>query len=122
MDWYIAKEGIKEGRYSAAQVHALLRDGQLALNHPAWCFGRAGWAPIGNISDLRGSGSFQRPTYEAVPLSPASKADQHAAPFYQTVSLKTPPASARKFVGQWQRTERGSGRAGHGRSFDGCCE
>lgn len=49
--------------------------------------------PLVIISDLRGSGSFQRPTYEAVPLSPASKADQHAAPFYQTVSLKTPPAS-----------------------------
>ena len=102
MEWYISREGIKEGPYSAAKIHALLRDGQLAHKHLAWCFGRAGWAPIGQISDLRGSGSFQRPLDEAVSLSATSQADQHAAPFYQIVALKNRPAS------YWRRHWRGA--------------
>jgi hypothetical protein len=102
MDWYISKQGAKEGPYSIAQIHALLRQGRLAVNHLAECFGHAGWTAIGNISELQGSGPPQAPRIKPVYLSPANEVDQQAAPLRQSISLKTPPIS------YWARHWRGA--------------
>ena len=82
MDWYISKQGVKEGPYSEAQINAFLDDGRLTPNHLAWRFGLAGWTPIRRISALRGSASSSTPSnrlIELVELVKPIETDQPAA-------------------------------------------
>jgi hypothetical protein len=93
MDWYVSRQGIAEGPYSEAQIHALLREGQLAPEHLAWRFGCAGWTPIGNISALSGSASSPAHTERTVDVVRASQADAHAVGLCERSPSKPPRAS-----------------------------
>ena len=88
MDWYISKQGIKEGPYSDAQIRALLQEGRLAPSHLAWRFGFAGWTPIRKISELRGPASFHAQSAQLFHLSTKAEADQPAARLAERASPK----------------------------------
>ncbi|MDH3445423.1 MAG: GYF domain-containing protein, partial [Deltaproteobacteria bacterium] len=58
MDWYVSKQGIRQGPYTNAQIRALLDEGGLDANQLGWRFGLAGWTPLGKIEELRNADSL----------------------------------------------------------------
>ncbi|HEX9660964.1 MAG TPA: GYF domain-containing protein [Candidatus Binatia bacterium] len=89
MDWYISKQGVKEGPYSDTQIQALLQEGHLAPNHLAWRFGLAGWTPIRKLSELRGSAPSHAESAHVFHLVTATETDRATARLPERASLKT---------------------------------
>jgi hypothetical protein len=89
MDWYISKQGVKEGPYSDTQIQALFQQGRLAPNHLAWRFGLAGWTPIRKLSVLRGLTSSHAQSAQLFHLVTATETDRATARLPERASLKT---------------------------------
>jgi len=89
MDWYISKQGVKEGPYSDTQIQALLQEGHLAPNHLAWRFGLAGWTPIRKLSELRGSASSHAESAQLFHPITATETGQATARLPERASSKT---------------------------------